>query len=496
MPAFIYNDLPHGDIHLDYAAAWSLLTSGRLILPFISHHPYPNPYPGFGYPLDQHAPLWPLLGALGGYIYGDIYTVFKFITMFFGILIVPLSYFSFNRAFGSEPALVASPSIMISYLLIDYSGNGSLYIFHAFLLLCFPLLIDSSRRGNNLLLGLLAGLAYLLNYQAAIIPLAVAAVYILGFRTSQGFRAKIPGLLGFLGAFFLTISPWLIRNWLVFGSPLFSVNPYFIFSKLGVPSHLEYSNGGYINVYSLQEASIGEMLGRFLAWCGRNILYFSGRIVILAPILSLFAVPGAYFSIKEREDPSIEPRRMIFWLFIFQLAISCLWPVFQFRYFVPLLPLLIGMGAYGLFQTVRHSLARSVVILVIGMAFVGIGLLTYSRVPSHTNYYDSNELMRYRTGEAEWQAQERSLREAALELKGYPEGPAIAPLEAFYYSHFPLILATGLSDPDILGTYIEEYGVRYILGLKDRESFYDQLVGNEILFQNDRYSLLEIEDGR
>jgi hypothetical protein len=134
--------------------------------------------------------------------------------------------------------------------------------------------------------------------------------------------------------------------------------------------------------------------------------------------------------------------------------------------------------------------------LLTGMAFLTVGFLTFSRVPSHTNYYDSNELVRYRTGEAEWQAQERSLREAALELKGYPEGPAIAPLEAFYYSHFPLILATGLSDPDVLRTYIEEYKVRYILDSKDREAFYDQLVDYEILYRNDRYSLLEIEDGR
>ena len=182
LAAFIFNDLPHGDINLDYAAAWNLSTNGRLMLPFVAPRPYPSAQLGFGFPYEQHPPLWPILGYLGATITGNIYLAFKLITLVSGILLIPLSYVAFRKAFGDLPALFSSVLIAFTYVLIDFSGNGSLYILHAFLILVFVFLAGKPERPlNAILLGIVAGLAYLLNYQAIVVLGALIVVYLYQF---------------------------------------------------------------------------------------------------------------------------------------------------------------------------------------------------------------------------------------------------------------------------------------------------------------------------
>jgi hypothetical protein len=63
LAAVRFNAWPHGDVLLDAAIVDSLVERGELKVPLVDVRFYPIGRFGFGYPPDQHPPLWPLLGA-------------------------------------------------------------------------------------------------------------------------------------------------------------------------------------------------------------------------------------------------------------------------------------------------------------------------------------------------------------------------------------------------------------------------------------------------
>ena len=457
--AFYYNDLPHGDVQTDYTAAWSFYTDGRLFTLFGINHP----------------PLWPFLGGIGAYLFGDPFLAFKVFSLLAGILLVPLSFWAFRRPFGEEAALLASTFIAFSYLLSDYSGNGSLYALQALLyLLLIALCAKLDRWRNSLLLGLVAGLAYLLNYQAVIVFVALIAVYLVDHSLGKRSWRKLPVLLLSLGCAFAVVLPLLIRNTITFGSPFYNTNINYIFQKLNEFSYL-----------SIPEA--------VLFWTARNIGYMSVRLSILAPFVSFFAPFALLHDIRHKHKRPEAATWAVSALFILHIAISCLWPVFKFRYFVPLMPLLCGLGAHGIFTFLKSTWTRSAVIALTLGSFVGVGVLTYIRVPSHTNYYDSNELYHWRTGEADWQIQERLFRDAVLALDDQPPGAVMSSRAADYYTHRPLVAMTP-QDKALVRFHIEKYDLRYIVDEIEKEAFYQSFLPCKVLYRNTGFSTLHIID--
>ena len=59
--SFRFNIWPHGDVVFDAAIAESLAWTGRMLVPIVDVRYYPTSQFGFGYPPDQHPPLWPLM---------------------------------------------------------------------------------------------------------------------------------------------------------------------------------------------------------------------------------------------------------------------------------------------------------------------------------------------------------------------------------------------------------------------------------------------------
>jgi hypothetical protein len=488
----MYNDIPHGDIYLDYAAAWGFASSGRLVLPYVSAHPYLKGQLEASYPLDQHAPLWPLLGGLGAMLGGNIYTTFKLISLLAGISLIPLSYLALRKAYGETPALFASAYVAVSYILIDFSGNGSLYEFHALLFVLFVLLIQTDDWLRSILLGILIGLAYLLNYQAVVAPLALVAVYISRYGLGKRLLKASPFLLASLVSALLVISPWLIRNFLIFGHPLYSVNIYHFPWKLGASSYQEMIDGFLVTHWQLDQITFASALPQILFWTARNLAYFLGRIVVLAPIAAVFLPWGAYYTFKQwRRNLVTDAALAIPALLGAHLAICCLWPVFKFRYFVPMMPLLIGLGVYGIFGFLRQSRALMPVLTASLAVLLIVGGITYVRVPTHTNYYDSNEFFHYRVGENEWQITQRAFQEVALVLAQQPPGAVIGEIPVLYYTHRLAVSNPG--DPEVTKYFIEKHAVKYILDESARKSFYDQFLSTDVIYDNDSFILLAVE---
>src|SRR5712691_10896852 len=84
-----FNAWPHGDVLLDAAIVDSLVERGRLLVPLVDVRYYPIERFGFGYPPDQHPPLWPLLGTLLGALWRDSYEALKLASLAAGCLLVP-----------------------------------------------------------------------------------------------------------------------------------------------------------------------------------------------------------------------------------------------------------------------------------------------------------------------------------------------------------------------------------------------------------------------
>ncbi|MBN1147303.1 MAG: glycosyltransferase family 39 protein, partial [Anaerolineales bacterium] len=390
------------------------------------------------------------------------------------------------------PALFASACIALSYILIDFSGNGSLYELHALLFVLFILLIQTDNWRRSIMLGVLTGLAYLLNYQAVVAPLALTAVYLSQYGMGRRLLKSTPFLLVSLVSALLVISPWLIRNWQVFGHPLYNVNTYHFPWKLGVRAYQEMVDGFLVTRWQMDQISALSAFPKILFWTARNLAYFLGRIVVLAPIVAFFVPWGAHRTFKQWQSRQVTDAALaIPALFGAHLAISCLWPVFKFRYFVPMMPLLLALGAYGIFCALRQSRALAPVLAASLAAFLLIGAITYVRVPTHTNYYDSNEFFRYRLGEAEWQIEERAFQEVALVLAQQPPGAVIGPTSVIYYTHRLAVSNPG--DPEIAKYFIEKHAIKYILDESAKKSFYDQFVMTDVIYGNDSYVLLAIQ---
>jgi 4-amino-4-deoxy-L-arabinose transferase-like glycosyltransferase len=128
LASFRFNAWPHGDVVIDAAISESVAWHGQLLVPFVDVRYFPIERFGFGYPMDQHPPLWPLLAVPLVWLTGDGYVALQLVSLLIGVALVPLTYVALRRHVGSGPALFASALVAGSFPLADFSGNGSLWV--------------------------------------------------------------------------------------------------------------------------------------------------------------------------------------------------------------------------------------------------------------------------------------------------------------------------------------------------------------------------------
>ncbi len=492
--AFTANDLPHGDIHLDIAAARSFQEDGSLFIPIITHHSYLEPQMESGYYQDQHAPLWSMMGGFLN-INGDIYGSLKLLSLLSGILLIPLSFLAVRRALDESTAWLVALFVSISYILIDYSGNGSLYILHAMFFMLIILVVKTGQGWRSALSGLLVGLAYLLNYQAVVAFCAVGCVYLLRLWQAANRRKILFNLAIFLLVSLLTVLPWLVRNFTLFGSPFFSANFDYVLGNLGLTAEIQLVDEQLLRVWTGQDLTWTQMVATALGWIFRNAGYFVLRILVLAPVITFFIPFGLknwFLSLHYDDD---QDASLVYGLLlVLHLALSIAWPSFKFRYFVPILPLWFGLGAIGLVSLFKGTRWFYPTVTCSLVCFLGVSWITYNSVSSHTNYYDSNEFYHYRTGEAEWQVEERNLCELAKYLKNQPKQIIIGPLQAHTYSGYTVININSLQDPGIALHFIEKYQIRWILDEASKLEFYKELLEVQVIRENNDFILLKVVD--
>jgi len=395
--SFFWNESPYFDVQLDVKAAQSFVENGTFQIQPPSEEPYFYSLKQGGF-LDQHPPLLPFLAASLTYITkGAInpFESFKIITLLTGMILIFLAYLLGKMLFNEKTGLVLAAFASISYILVDYSSNGAIYIPHGMLFLLWIILVmrcydfekekfASEKIFSNrqiLYLSAVSAAGFMLNYQAAVLVLSSIICFLLLGTATWRIRLKKTAI--FLFIFFVLISPLIIRNCLTFGSPFYSVNLTYVFSKAGVP----YSVIDGVIKYELDLHAVKLIVKGLLFWISHNFYYFNRKLFILAPlfyIFFMFAIIDYLFSKK-----LLIKMLPILLLFFLHSLISIAWPITKFRYFVPILPLLIIISCEHINRIFNNEKKRHFFMCAGLICAIVLSFLTYfATSPTHSYYLD------------------------------------------------------------------------------------------------------------
>jgi 4-amino-4-deoxy-L-arabinose transferase-like glycosyltransferase len=541
LASFQFNVWPHGDVVIDAAISESVAWHGRLLVPFVDVRYYPVERFGFGYPLDQHPPLWPLLGAPLVWLTGDGYAALKLVSLLVGTALIPLAYLALRRHVGNGPALFASALTAGSFPLVDFSGNGSLWVLLAACYLGWLWVVPGSvpltsvpqwapqatplpattgpawsgsglERGQGrwrwVLLGVVMALGYLTNYPAVVLPVALLVLHVVRHGRGAFRPAALAGPALSAIVMVLAIAPWLLFNASVFGGPFWS-QP-FQRTLSGGSRDVEYLlvDGGAIKRNLPATGNrMTALRARALDLYG-NVGFLAKQSLVLTPVLGglflvglLLLVPGADVrKRKEAGDGALVDTQArtgpvaVALLALVHLALIVWWPTTKFRYLIPLLPLVFAVGAWGLWQ-LQPGLLRS------RLAAVTLGLCLFTNawsmlsIPSRTFYYDGGLIGDNfgQQGERIFVDEARSFKAAADAIVAHGRGVILSDHILAPFTRMPLVVnSTGYST-EVVEYLVKRYGIRYIVIDVPHARQYDFLRPTPI-WTNDRHVVLELPD--
>lgn len=388
--ALQWNWFMHGDVIDDAVVAASVHRDGGLFAyggaDTADPSYFPLPPAQQMETLKQHGPLWPMMGAALTFLYGGESTVYhgflslRILSLLAGMLLIALSYVLASRLLDTTAGLAAAAWMSASYVLIDFSGNGAFYGFQGVVYLLWILtamMPPSSRRA--VLLGVITGAGYLANFQCVILVPAGIIVLLFDKKNGRHFLLHAALLLGTAG---LIVSPWLIRSHMIFGDPLYSHawNMRYVHGKMG----WDIPKDGVLTPTMQQQLQI--MKSALLSWLPNNLYYAARKLFILAPVAFIFFSFGLIDVLFSRKRfTALFPLLLVF---VLHMLLSAGWPIWKFRYFVPLLPLVFILSLEEMWHLPRMARWRSVWIGATLAAIVAVSVMTYRVTPVRTTYYD------------------------------------------------------------------------------------------------------------
>lgn len=383
-----WNLYEHGDVAAYSVAAESLATRGDFLLSADTSGTYFYSLAEKGGRYLAHNPLWPVLGsgivALSG-VSG--YRALQMLSLVSGTALLILLHVLAERLGGPATALLTLSCAAFSYALIDFSANGSFYMFQAVLYLAFLRLVaDIEKPYRAFGASITIGLAILLNQQNIVVLIAYVAYLLL--RHGGGTKRTL-GRVALCAAIVAVIyAPWWSRNYALFGVPFFSIDMTYVWRKLGLRPVVK---GDVITYVVTPDTYLLLFKRSLLSWLPYNAYFINRKLFILAPVLYACFL---FFVVENRERTLLrddERGRILLPLFLLlgsYFLISAAWPIAKFRYLIPALPLVFLLGSYYVVHYVPSGPWRTG-ISVASIALVVAGsVLTFFSTPSHTYYYD------------------------------------------------------------------------------------------------------------
>ncbi|MFN8523965.1 MAG: glycosyltransferase family 39 protein [Chloroflexota bacterium] len=500
--ALLYNVWPHGDVAIDAAISQNIASGNGLMVPFVDVRYYPTEQFGFGYPLDQHPPIWPLVGGAFARVVGDAYLGLRFASLVAGITCIPLSYLAFRRLLGPGWALFTATLVGLSYPLVDYSGNGSLWsLLTAGYLACLWLYGAgaglSRRRWAGL--GIAAGLSCLTNYPALVIPAALLAAA--GLARPQA-RQSQPGGVGFAlagAALALVTLPWLTYNVYHFGNPLWSqpLQRQLLGAGSRDVEYLVTTEGVIKRNVPASGGLAGSVRARAVDVYG-NVGFVTRQLLILAPGISVaFAATVMLWLLLLRggaaRRPDIQALTPVICLALAHLGLILTWPTAKFRYLIPLMPLVFGCAAWMLQQLgprqPRMALAGCA---LAACAFTNVW--TFVAIPSHTYYYNGGLVADNfgGQGEAAFVDEARRFQNAAAAISARGQGTILADHLLHSFTGYPLVVNSTSYPPDVIAHLVKTYQIRYVVAPRRLSDSYAPFGAREI-WHDELFAAWELE---
>ncbi len=358
---FGHHDDPRGDVLLDVGVARSLMAGEGFAAGFERGTAFAVGE-GEVFPqdlADQHAPLWPLIGAGFATLFGvDPFTGLRSASFVAALLLLVMTWKLVDRLTESGvgapdglPAL-ATALVALSFVAVDAAGNGSLYAAQA---LGVVLLVDllGAARPSLLKLGVVLGALWLLNYQCLVLlPVPFVTLLLTARARGRTESTAVGRALGVgLGAVAVAVlcqAPWWWRNIELFGSATYSVNPLYLLYRLGVVPEIAVEATGPVARFPSEVPWLALMTGGVKSWLASNVLYLFVTGLFAWPVTMALAtassVPAFLRGVKVGDRRAVA---LIVTLVVL-VAVSVVWPATKLRYLVPLTPLVVALGIHGL----------------------------------------------------------------------------------------------------------------------------------------------------
>lgn len=311
----MFAGLSSGDA-LDFAQIGRNLSSGRGFVTFVlrplalTHGDNPLRQPDI-----THGPLYPFILALVFGIFGAKDTVVAAVSGFFYLVTVPVVYQLGTRIFNRSVGTISALLFTFNALMLEYATSGlpiTLYVFltTALLLTIYTLAAHQrdhaadpavgAPRAQLFLAGALAGLLYLTEpiFFWVMLVVMVSVVFLM--------RSPRPKALGwFLMPLCLLVLPWMGRNWMLSGNPVFGLRGMELWmnTKDHYPGYLAYrmTSGELIPGVELCKA------------VAKKLLVGIGQVIQALPNVTAswvlaFLIPGLLFRFS---DPAANTARRV-----------------------------------------------------------------------------------------------------------------------------------------------------------------------------------------
>ena len=341
--------------------------------------------------IGRQEPFWapPLFHIVSAFIYSvsgnAADTAVKFISPTFAILTLILTFLIVKQIFNSKIGLYTLVFLAFIPLFMDYaifSYVESMLTFFVVLSIYFAI------KNRIILASIATGLGILTKYNALfIIPLLIYIIY----KNNKGLTKNI---LTVILLPLIIASPWLIRNWILFGNPIW---PFLNFIFNGV------QGASYSGFHLSRLVDINLITHTYLGLFGvpngnpENLFFFDIPFLTLMIIIWLlgtfiFILPLIYiFFIKKIKNTTL----LSVWIVLYTVLFLLYIPNVGFgvsRIIIPAIPALAIIWAHG-FNKILNSKNKKVISIIFILIISGFVVAEFTKLSlsaKEWNFYDED----------------------------------------------------------------------------------------------------------